>query len=68
MSPNSSMHTNRKNSGKRELHPYVRPGICSIILSVCCFFMALISWKLSEKYENQGIECIQFKVSFYLVF
>ena len=65
MSSNGSMHTNRKNSGKRELHPYVRPGICAIILSFCCFFTALISYQLKEKYITPGITCDQFKVKFY---
>jgi len=46
-------------SGKRELHPYVRPGLCSVLLSLFCFILSGISYKLFKKYSI--LSCDKYK-------
>ena len=40
-------------SGKREIHPYVRPGICTILVSLTCFFASLIAFNTTSKYDEK---------------
>lgn len=40
-------------SGKREIHPYVRPGICTILISLTCFFASLIAFNTTSKYDEK---------------
>jgi len=42
-------------SGRRELHPYVRPGICTIILSISILIFACVIYRMHMNYNT--VDC-----------
>lgn len=46
-------------SGKRELHPYVRPGICTMLIGITCFIASLMAYKMTSKYDQSLCEQVE---------
>lgn len=50
-------------SGKRELHPYVRPGICTMLIGITCFIASLMAYKMTSKYDQSLCEQVELRAS-----
>ena len=46
-------------SGKREIHPYVRPGICTVLVGVTCFAASLVAHNATSKYDRAVCENVK---------